>query len=410
MSPNQPPQNPPPSEPSKPLLQVKPDLQTRLSSQIHSTRELISDLPIATRDSCYDEAPLYCVSGRRLLAFIIDGFFIYGIGLLINALSGIWLLQHFGEDGWWVGLSITGIYFGLIDSSLTEGKGFGKRLMKIEVRATDGKCLNPIIALLRFLPIAAVGAVVFFVRFRNPYEPLTWGICLAGILLALGLATFAVAHPQRRSLHDLLVGSVVVRSGIMFRLEKCSVQEPIIVFATLAVLIIIAIVPAKLVMGKNPMVQKQSKAYETLGKRTDIDSPKITTALSLGENWIPQLTTIVSVHVKNALTIYNDRSSTLLARSIASDLKSARVIPDKIRTLTVGLRSGYDIGIYRNMNQNIQRVSIGGPMPLGQTSNSPTIQYKYTPGSSRLKQHLQKEAAKKGDTKGAKQSAPTKSR
>jgi len=120
------------------------------------------------------------------------------------------------------------LYFGLLDSSLGGGRTVGKRVRDIRVTDRDGKTLSPGRSILRFLVIA----VPFFLNgvwFDIDPVSVGWPDYLLGPLLifvvfgGFGAIVYLYVFNRRtrQSLHDLAVGSFVVRdppTGVPARL------------------------------------------------------------------------------------------------------------------------------------------------------------------------------------------------
>nr|HPM41017.1 RDD family protein [bacterium] len=287
-------------------------------------------------------------------------------------------LSKLGEGGWWVGLAVAAIYFGMMDSNLAGGKTFGKRLMRIEVRRAGGGGLSPFAAFLRFIPLALVYIVFFGERFGDPSSAEVWGADLAAVLVVLAMGTFAIAHPQRRQLQDLLADSVVVRAGSDFFMEKASSKEPAIVFATLAALIILAVVPLELVMAKNPLNRQLSLLRYELSKRKDIRKPGARLSIGVDDTFMPTPTLYISALVSRPEAVVDAGRSARLAREIASEASSlARPISAQIN---VKLSSGFTIGIWREMESVVHRFPAG--RVAAESASEPQVIFRSTHGRS----------------------------
>ena len=351
-----------------------PVLQERLAAQIRFQREFVQSDGHVPSDG---GALPWQVNFRRLAALVIDGVFLMGIGRLLVMVGGGWL-SKLGEGGWWVGLAVAALYFGVMDSNLAGGMTFGKRLMRIEVRRVRGGGLSPFAAFLRFTPLALAYTVFFGERFGDPSSAEVWGADLAAILVVLAMGTFAIVHPPRRQPQDLLADSVVVRTGSDFFMEKSSSREPAIVFATLAALIILAVVPLELVMAKNPFNRQLSLLRYELSKRKDIRKPGARLAIGVDENFMPAPTLYISAIVPRPEAVVDAGRAARLAREIASEASPVGL--PRSAQISVKLSSGFTIGIWREMESVVHRFPAG--RVAAESTSEPQVIFRSTPGRS----------------------------
>lgn len=150
---------------------------------------------------------------RRLGAFFLDCLLLGAIGIAI----GFFLAEELVSLGAWgrlLGFAVALIYFGTLNSRLASGQTLGKRLLKIKVVAKDGAPLSVAKAFLRFIPL---GAPWFLNNAQFPHSVLFsfWLYVLSIAVFGLGLSVIYLSvfnRRSRQSIHDLLVGSYVVRS------------------------------------------------------------------------------------------------------------------------------------------------------------------------------------------------------
>lgn len=150
---------------------------------------------------------------RRSSAFLVDmivlGLVGYGLGLFLH--------DQFAAMGAWgraLGLLISVAYFGSMESHLFQGRTLGKRALGIRVAGTSGVALSVPKAILRstvfcipyFLNGIAMGA-------GDPSPLLLATQTLVVFGLGGAIAYLCVFNrPTRQSVHDLLVGALVLRS------------------------------------------------------------------------------------------------------------------------------------------------------------------------------------------------------
>lgn len=158
--------------------------------------------------------PTRVISGfwRRLLAFLIDGAALGVVGLVVGSI----FFRVFSELGVWgrlVGFSISLLYFGIGNSSLTGGQTLGKRLLNIKVVGKDAGPISLPRSCSRFMilgpPYFLNGAAFSPDVLGHPVI----SFLLVFIVFAMGASViylFVFNRKTRQSLHDLVVGTTVV--------------------------------------------------------------------------------------------------------------------------------------------------------------------------------------------------------
>ncbi len=155
------------------------------------------------------------VSGfwRRLLALVVDE----AILSVPAVLLGFLFFEQFAKLGGWgraVGFIVALFYFGLMNSTLGGGQTLGKRLMK--VRVVNGSD-SPISVARSFLRFLILGAPFFL---NGAAFPPSWFTSWIGVII--GIAIFGIGgsiiylfifnRRSRRTLHDLIVGTYVLKT------------------------------------------------------------------------------------------------------------------------------------------------------------------------------------------------------
>ena len=149
---------------------------------------------------------------RRFFAFVIDG-----VILSIPAFcAGVVLFAQLARLGPWgrlIGFFVALTYFGLMNSALTGGQTVGKRIMKIRVVDLNG---SPISVLRSFCRYLILGAPFFLNGAAIPPHTFdSWvGIVVTVIVFGVGgsiIYLFVFNRRNRRSLHDLLAGTYVIK-------------------------------------------------------------------------------------------------------------------------------------------------------------------------------------------------------
>ncbi|WP_428310486.1 RDD family protein [Hydrocarboniphaga sp.] len=161
-------------------------------------------------------APLW----RRVAAFLMDAVLLALTGFLIGALFYDALAQM-GFRARLVGVGVSLLYFGLLDSRIGGGRTLGKRLFGLRVVGRDGETVGVPRAALRYGVLAIAwflnGAPVDSDAFAGE-SPGQFAIAVLGAVAVFGLALSLLYlllfnHRTRQSLHDLVSGCYVVYDG-----------------------------------------------------------------------------------------------------------------------------------------------------------------------------------------------------
>jgi uncharacterized RDD family membrane protein YckC len=155
----------------------------------------------------------------RLLSDSLDAIFLAAFGFVLSLpLGGIF--YKMGENGLWLGLVITFLYTGILQSGIGFGQSLAKRLLKIQVLRLDGSFLNLPQSFLRYSVIALIfynqwigtGLLSLFPALNNSIFQTVYLIVI--LFLLTGTIILVAFHPLKRGLHDMLVGSIVVRKDM----------------------------------------------------------------------------------------------------------------------------------------------------------------------------------------------------
>lgn len=169
---------------------------------------------------------------RRLFADILDVLVLGAVGFALSVPfdSLFWRLGAFGA---WIGLLVTFLYSGLLQASIGQGQTIGKRILGIQVLRLDGSYLSVPQSLLRYAILAAVSyssgiitAIGAFVPSAATSETLRVAMSMLALAGFLGCSVMVILHPQKRGLHDLLAGSIVVRKGAYDQQELMQLADP----------------------------------------------------------------------------------------------------------------------------------------------------------------------------------------
>ncbi|MCK5581109.1 MAG: RDD family protein [Candidatus Omnitrophica bacterium] len=165
----------------------------------------------------------------RLCSDILDAILLGLFGFLLSIpLKG--LFYQMGENGLWLGLCITFLYAGILQSNIGQGQSLAKKILKIQVLHRDGSYLSlpqsffryTVIALIFYNQWIGAGLISLFPFLNNNIFQTVYGF---GIFFLLISSVVLVAfHPLKRGLHDMLVNSIVVRKGL-YNLEEINALD-----------------------------------------------------------------------------------------------------------------------------------------------------------------------------------------
>ncbi len=315
------------------------DLQDKISQQVRCQR----DTSAITEN--VDEKPVWKVTVRRVIAFIIDKVVLFAIGLLITMVGGRFLF-FIGDNGWWIGVVISALYFGVLDSSIGGGRTLGKRLAGIEVVKIDGTHINFLDALLRYSPFAVMSAVVLFSEHANGYSPVVCLLEVIATIIFLAVVIFGIAHPQRRSLHDLLLDTLVVRNDRVFNFKRVPIRTPLVIFLIVGFVIggAEAGIKGYLIYSKNG--RKLSTLCRRLAARKDIQNPQVSIFYTFDKEFKIRKAVVIKAYVSGGIrNIVQYQDTKRIADNIKMFVSSTHLAPGDTKDLLIELRSGYTIGI-----------------------------------------------------------------
>lgn len=282
---------------------------------------------------------------RRLGAFFVDGLVLGAIGWV----AGLFLAEQFVHMGPWgrlLGFCVALPYFGLLNSGVGDGQTLGKRLLDIKVVSRDGAPLSIPKAFIRFLPL---GMAWFLNNVQLPETVLmsfwSYGLSVAVFGLSLSIVyLFVFNRTTRQSLHDLLVGSYVVRA---------SVTEPVNAQPTWPVHLAVC---GLLVMGSAiaPYFTRNLAASDSFASLLS-SYHAVSTPAWVGNAQVNKGQTVVAmVNKGQTKTTYlnivafskdPDIDNTERARQLAKLALSADPSARQLDVIQVSIAYGYDIGI-----------------------------------------------------------------
>lgn len=174
------------------------------------------------------EKNFYASFLQRILALGIDYLVLTLCGWILIASNNDFFLQM-GEDGWWLGYLMAGIYFSWSYSRFGRGQTMGKKIVQIEIISFKGGHLDIPSAILRYLVISLVffypQITTSFIVQAN-YNLIYQIICFIAILsIFWGIIIFVSMGSKKRGLHDFMAGSYVTKKNALNVLDEKKIQN-----------------------------------------------------------------------------------------------------------------------------------------------------------------------------------------
>jgi len=311
----------------------------------------------------------------RLISDILDVLFLGLFGALLSLpLKG--LFYSIGEDGLWIGLCITFLYSGILQSNIGRGQSLAKRLLKIQVLRRDGSYLSLQRSFLRYTIIAlicynswiwmALTSVLPFLN--NPFLQSIYNYSI--FFLLLGVVVLLAFHPLKRGLHDFLADSLVVRKG-MYDSEKISfLNVPSKVIRSFAIWGGCCII---LIIGSCYFLQKQKNQMQLVQElspiRKKIEENTQFTNISIRRAWYTFKNNRGTVKKTTSLDIlpflkkakFDNMTLRLAEIKKAVDIVTASYSNiDECDYINIQVRTGFNIGIFSYYLRQTQRFTTDG--------------------------------------------------
>ncbi len=281
----------------------------------------------------------------RVFAILIDCLILGILGLLLGLVFES-AFVGWGEWGILFGFVISGLYFGIMNSEYLNGQTIGKYLLGIQVVNGNNETISIKKSLLRYLilgiPFFLNGAGSldsFYVNYLQYAHVL---MVFGGILSIVYLYIFNTK--TRQSLHDLVVGTYVVNTGI-----KQEHINPVwkVHFAVIGALFFLAgLAPyvGSLFFDKSDMdkiitVQKSIVTHKAI-RKADI---QYITSYDLTSDSADNETTNINVM---AYIVEGDITNKSLALELLETIGAFYPDTSKYDTIQIHLIYGYDIGIW----------------------------------------------------------------
>lgn len=319
--------------------------QKKLSAQIRLMREL--------SESSLSEPPSRRPSGvalLRALAFLFDLTLIAFAGRLISWPLGE-LPQAVGEEAWWIGLAAAWIYFGIGDSRLSHGMSPGKRILGIEVQRLDAVHLSIADSFLRFFPFALAFAAFCAQHHMDPALPLSLILRLIAAVSLAAILAFGLFHPYRRSVQDLLAGSMVIKRGAPFRMGPAGLKRPLAASVATGLFASAAIIVHGLIMANDGLGDLRRE----LKSRAGVEHVEVRRSLApwKGDEAVESI--IITAHIPPSCAECEAPAAAigLFDAAVSNELEISGA-----RQVVVTVRRGYDMGLWAKMSYSTSRFAV----------------------------------------------------
>jgi len=280
---------------------------------------------------------------RRVLAFLLDSIILAMVGWILGFFFGDVFMRMGGwERG--IGFAIALLYFAPLNSRLGGGQTIGKRALRIRVVSKTGTLLG----LGRSLVRSTVLMLPYFVngmpipmKFLDAGGGTLFSVVVFGGGLAL-LYLLVFNAKTRQSLHDLVVGSYVVRTGSEAA-EKPRMWAAHYVFVA-AILVLMGAGPLLLAdFVKDWLPKGIMPAYEAMSREPEVATAQVMAGQTVF--WGPdgqRVTQVVTANVRLNKRIQNrEEEAGKLVRILFDNYPDAATKG----LVTIVLAEGYDLGI-----------------------------------------------------------------
>lgn len=227
----------------------------------------------------------------RLLSDIIDALILGAFGFLLTIPFRSYFFK-LGENGLFLGLLITFLYTGLLQSHIGNGQSLAKKLLNIQVLNFDGTYQSLPKSFFRYSIIALIFYNSWILTALSSILPFLNNSILQSlyvyfiVFLFLGVTILVAIHPLKRGVHDLIANSIVVRKG-MFDQEKIAslnnitkIKRAFVVWGSCClILIVFSVYMVTKQSGSMPLISELTTIQKNLSQNTEFKN------ISINQSW-----------------------------------------------------------------------------------------------------------------------------
>lgn len=279
---------------------------------------------------------------KRILAMLLDGLILGGVGMIF----GFLFFDKFAEMGVWarlVGFPVAFLYFGILNSAIGNGQSLGKKIMKIRVADSNGQSISLGKSFLRTailtIPFFLNGAMIPPSIVMSPVIGTMLGLLIFGFGGSI-VYLYVFNRKTRQSLHDLIVGSYVIKqnaNGPLVVPSVATIHYGVIATLFIVVILFSTVIGPKLT-GKGPFPELMN-IYEKLQAMEGVNVAGVNVDKTFGTGGTSTYLTANVVMRKKPRSF--EEAANNAARLILANYPNAK----NKNFLTISVVYGFDIGI-----------------------------------------------------------------
>ena len=299
---------------------------------------------------------------RRIFAFLIDFIIIWTVSMAISFIfRDTFILM--GENLWYFGFLIFGLYCTIENGSIGKGRTLGKKILKIQVMECSGKFLKIHQAFLRYfvlsLAIFYSGMSASAYSISGNFAAVTLFNILA-VFVLLGTLGILAFNKNRRGLHDYITNSIVVATPTS---SKSGSEEEVIVpqvntfcqaiaahktyfisIISLFLLISMVIVFSPIMLNVDADFEEMKSLKNNIKQSFDLYDVSVQTEWTKQGSAAGTKNLIISGYLRYS-DYYNENTKTELYQKISKKIDSSYTWLESYDNVIIEFRTGYDIGM-----------------------------------------------------------------
>jgi uncharacterized RDD family membrane protein YckC len=285
---------------------------------------------------------------RRFVAEVLDALLLGATGWAIGY-PFRYVLSDLGSRAAWIGLVVSLLYAGLLQSSLGRGQTLGKRALGIQVLRRDGGYLRMGASMLRFLVVSFVFYNSMYGSFLESVSPgvaAVAGSVLLFVVVWMFFACFLMIplHPLKRGLHDVISGSVVVRKGRYDAALLAQLENPRRARRALGITAVLAVVMLGGVIWGIDSLAKGADMAVMKSLRDDLAKNYQVTKVS-SSTWNGAHRTL-NVEIWITLRVQeNEKERERLRAEVLARTRSLLPKTEEFEKIKIWMKSGFQLGI-----------------------------------------------------------------